>query len=117
MPWTQSTGCLPTQWLGWERLCVFDCLQRSGSLFGLSDYLEGLLYGLYLDLNRTLLPAIYSDGIFGVMLTIVPRFTGRNLSDNQQRWNVRMAKVRIALENLLGYHRNLFRIFVCYSDC
>jgi hypothetical protein len=64
-----------------------------------------------MDLNRTLLPVIYCDGSFGVMPTIGPRFTGRNLGDNQQRWNVRMAKVRIALENLLGFYRNICRVF------
>jgi hypothetical protein len=80
------------------------------NLSGLSDYLVSLLHDLHLDLAGVILPALYADGIFAVLPTIVPRYTGA-LTENERAWNKHMASVRVSIEHILGLHHNLYQLF------
>jgi DDE superfamily endonuclease len=81
------------------------------NLSGLNEYLLSLLQGRGLPPNGILLPALYADGIFTLSETIIPRFTGQNLTDFHRRLNTRMSGSRISIEHCLGFHNNLFKLF------
>jgi DDE superfamily endonuclease len=81
------------------------------NLSGLNDYLLNLLQGQELPPDRVYFPALYADGIFTLSETIIPRYTGRDLTDFNQQLNTRMSAVRISIEHCLGIHRNLFKLF------
>ena len=76
------------------------------NMSGLNDYLLTLLHGRLLG---GLLPALYVDGIFAVLPTILPRY--RNPTPPQQLLNRRMASLRQIIEHIFGDHRTRFRIF------
>jgi len=75
-------------------------------LSGLNNYLLRLLQGILLD---GLLPAIYCDGIFRVLATILPRFT--NPTPELHDHNIRLASLRECIEHTFAIHRGRFRLF------
>uniref|UniRef100_A0A7S2PXA2 DDE Tnp4 domain-containing protein n=1 Tax=Skeletonema marinoi TaxID=267567 RepID=A0A7S2PXA2_9STRA len=76
------------------------------NMSGLNDYLLTLLRG---RLVGGLLPALYVDGIFANLPTILPRY--RNPTPEQHLMNMRMASLRQIIEHVFGDHRTRFRIF------
>jgi hypothetical protein len=79
------------------------------NLSGLNDYLMDLFQGMELG-DGHFLPSVFGDGIFQNLACIVPRYTGL-LNEFQEFWNARMAALRIAIEHILGLHRNIFGVF------
>ncbi len=73
---------------------------------GLNNYLVHLLNGMFIG---GLFPALYCDGIFAVLATIVPRF--RNPSLELQILNMKLASLRECIEHVLADHRIRFKIF------
>eukprot|EP00984_Skeletonema_dohrnii_P000484 scaffold165_cov106-Skeletonema_dohrnii-CCMP3373.AAC.9 len=76
------------------------------NMSGLNDYLLSLLHG---RLIGGLLPALYVDGIFATLATILPRY--RSPTPEQRILNIRMASLRQIIEHVFGDHRTRFRIF------
>jgi hypothetical protein len=76
------------------------------NMSGLNEYLLELLHGIFVD---GLFPALYCDGIFAVLATILPRFT--NPTPELHLLNMRMASLRQCIEHVFGDHRTRFRIF------
>ena len=81
---------------------------------GLNDYLITLLQTQRLS-NGLYLPALYADGIFRPLPTIIPRhtLTGRrgSLTRAERIMNKRMSSCRVSIEHVLGLHSNLFAVF------
>ncbi len=63
------------------------------NISGLNNYLLRLLQGVFVG---GLLPALYCDGIFSLLVTIVPRFVG-NLTPLQRLLNIRMASSEVGI--------------------
>ena len=76
------------------------------NISGLNDYLVQLLEGFMID---DLLPALYCDGIFATLATILPRFT--NPTPELHLLNMRMASLRQCIEHVFGDHRIRFKLF------
>lgn len=76
------------------------------NISGLNNYLVRLLQGF---LVGGLFPALFCDGIFAVLATIVPRF--RNPSRELQLLNQRLSAVRICIEHVFGDFRERFPLF------
>ncbi len=76
------------------------------NMSGLNNYLLDLLHGIFIG---GLFPALYCDGIFAVLATILPRF--RNPTNDLHILNMRLASLRECIEHVLGDHRNRFGIF------
>lgn len=55
------------------------------------------------------LPAVYGDGIFPQLSTIVARFSSPLYVQNMI--NLRMSSVRQSIEHLFAYHKNTFNLF------
>ena len=79
------------------------------NISGLNNYLLRLLQNTGLVFGG-LPPALYCDGIFGVLATIVPRFVG-NITQEQRLLNMRMSSVRQIIEHVFADHYTLFRLF------
>jgi hypothetical protein len=73
---------------------------------GLNDYLLELFNGISID---GLFPALYCDGIFAVMATILPRFT--NPTPELNLLNIWMASLWQCIEHVFGDHRARFKLF------
>ncbi len=73
---------------------------------GLNNYLVDLLRGFLIG---NLFPALYADGIFASLATILPRF--RNPDEVQRLLNIRLASLREVIEHVFAQHRNKFRVF------
>jgi len=76
------------------------------NMSGLNNYLLDLLHGIFIG---GLFPALYCDGIFAVLATILPRF--RNPTNDLHILNMRLASLRECIEHVLGDHCNRFGIF------
>ena len=92
--------------------CVFISELRQNdngvqNMSGLNDYLCQLLNGCLLVSG--LFPALYTDGIFAVLATILPRF--RNPTPEQRLLNLLMASVREVIEHVFADHHNLLGLF------
>ena len=55
------------------------------------------------------LPAVYADGVFPNLATIVARFN--NGTEEQQWINQRMSSVRQSIEHLFALHQTTFDLF------
>ena len=73
---------------------------------GLNNYLLELLAGIFIG---GLYPCLYCDGIFRILVTILPRFT--KPTPKLHLLNVRMASLRECIEHLFADHRNRFKLF------
>ena len=60
------------------------------------------------DANNQL-PAVYGDGVFPQLATIVARYS--NATSEQSRINSQMSSVRQSIEHLFALHRNTFSLF------
>lgn len=76
------------------------------NMSGLNNYLVRILAGILIG---GLLPALYCDGIFAVLVTILPRFT--NPSPALHLINMRMASLRESIEHVFADHRIRFKLF------
>jgi hypothetical protein len=79
------------------------------NMSGLDNYFSDLFRGLEIPGARNQLPALYADGIFPQLATIVARY--RSPDERQGRINTRMASVRQSIEHLFSFHFNLFALF------
>ena len=77
------------------------------NMSGIDEYLQSLLQDKLIGIHFT---ALYVDGIFNPRHTIVPCYNGP-LSENQRKFNKRLAGVRVSIKNGFALHSNLFRIF------
>ena len=76
------------------------------NMSGLNDYLLELFNGISID---GLFPALYCDGIFAVMATILPRFT--NPTPELHLLNMQMATLWQCIEHVFGDHHARFKLF------
>lgn len=76
------------------------------NMSGLNNYLLELLHGIFIG---NLFPALYCDGIFAVLVTILPRFT--NPTPELHLLNMRMASLRQCIKHVFGDHQMRFRLF------
>jgi hypothetical protein len=76
------------------------------NMSGLNDYLVSILGGLRVGQTQRY-PALYGDGIFSRLATIVPRY--RNPTEEEERKNFRMSALRIFIEHLFRIHDSLFQ--------
>ncbi len=80
------------------------------NMSGLNNYLLRLLQGTGLGtFVGGLLPALYCDGIFGVLATIAPRYV--NPSPQERLINIRSASARQIIEHVFADHNQQFRIY------
>jgi hypothetical protein len=80
------------------------------NMSGLNNYLLQLLQGTGLGhFIGGLLPALYCDGIFSVLATIVPRFVNPTTLD--RIINLRFAGERQIIEHVFADHRQKFRLY------
>lgn len=79
------------------------------NMSNLANYLSELLSAFALPPSGRFLPALYADGIFANLSTIIPRY--RNADLDQRRINMRMSAMRQIIEHCLADHRNMFRLF------
>ncbi len=73
---------------------------------GLNIYLLKLFNGNFID---GLFPALYCDGFFAVLATILPRFT--NPTPELHLLNLQMASFWQCIEHVFGDHRACFKLF------
>ena len=84
------------------------CLLNMG---GLDNYLSSL----FCELNITMInafdqyPALYGDGIFSQLTTIVARYSTPD--ENKNRMNVRLSSVRQSVEHIFTLHKDTFNLF------
>ena len=76
------------------------------NMSGLNNYLLNLVRGIFFG---GLLPCLYCDGIFRVLVTILPRFS--NPTPDLHLLNVRLASLRECIEHIFADHRIRFRLF------
>jgi hypothetical protein len=79
------------------------------NMSGLNAYLVSLLHRLAIPPSN-FLPALYGDGIFQVLETLIPRYRG-TLTLRQRRMNLRMSGLRQSVEHCFAHHKNIFRLF------
>jgi hypothetical protein len=80
------------------------------NMSGLDNHLSKLLQGYTLPGARNQLPpALYADGIFPQLTTIVARY--RSPSQRQGHISICMASFRQCVEHLYSIHFNLFALF------
>lgn len=79
------------------------------NMSSLANALAVLLAAFALPPLLLFLPALYADGIFTNLSTIVPRYRNPNL--NQRRVNHRMSGMRQILEHCFADHRSMFGLF------
>ena len=91
------------------------------NMSGLNSYLISLLRELVLINDQ--FPALYGDGIFQILATILPRFRlQRALTADEMAFfkflNRRYSSLRQCIEHIFGQHRNICGIFdsrTCFS--
>ena len=90
-------------------LRISDCGLQNMS--GLDSYLSTLFrdHDLQIADANNQLPALYADGVFPNLATIVARFS--NGTERQQRINTRMSSVRQSIEHLFALHHQTFALF------
>lgn len=84
------------------------------NMSGLDQYLQGLFqeYGISnLNGNNTDGPAIYGDGIFPQLATIVDNRNSDNNDGVSSRINTIMASAREVIEHMFGTHYTIFELF------
>ena len=89
------------------------CVSDTGllNMSGLDNYLPSL----FREPNITLInvfdqfPALYGDGIFPQLATIVTRYS--TLDENKHRINVRLSSVRQSIEHTFALYKNTFNLF------
>ena len=81
------------------------------NMSGLDTYLSRLLneFDMKLPAAFNQLPALYGDGIFPQLCSIIARYSMGN--ENEQRVNRRLASVRQSIEHIFALHTNLFGLF------
>jgi len=79
------------------------------NMSNLANVLADLLAPFALPPLFLFLPALYADGIFTVLSTILPRY--RNPTLIQRRINQRMSGMRQILEHCFADHRAMFGLF------
>ena len=81
------------------------------NMSGLDSYLVSLFTEFEMKLVGAYdqFPALYGDGIFPQLATIVARYGMPN--ENEGRVNRRLASARQSIEHLFGLHKNLFGLF------
>ena len=81
------------------------------NMSGLDNYLSSLFRELNISMINAFdqYPAVYGDGIFPQLCTIVARYSSPNASEN--RINVRMSSVRQSIEHIFALHKNTFDLF------
>ena len=77
------------------------------NMSNLNNYLVRLLSGFLLA--NLLLPCLYCDGIFAILVTIVPRYV--NPTPAQHLINMRMASLRECIEHVFADHATRFKLF------
>ena len=60
-------------------------------------------------LEGGLLPCVYGDGIFPILLTVLPRYS--NPSATETRINARLSSARQSIEHVFALHSNVFELF------
>ena len=90
--------------IGSIRVSDLDLLNMSG----LDTYLSSLFceFNMNIELAYNQFPALYGDGVFPQLSTIVARFSNRS-SDND-RLNIRMSTVRQSIKHLFALHDQKF---------
>ena len=76
------------------------------NMSGLNNYVLTICAGILIG---GLLPAIYCDGIFAVLVCILPRFTSSDPALHLV--NMRLASLRECIEHIFADHRIRFRLF------
>ena len=101
---TLSNGMIGSYFIGSWRTSDAGLLNMSG----LDAYLSSLFieFNMHLPVVIDQLPAIYGDGIFPQLNTIVARYGLGN--EAKGRVNCRLASVRQSIEHLFALHTNVF---------
>ena len=104
---TLPNGMFGSVYIG--SLRVSDCGLQNMS--GLDTYLCALFreYDMSIDEAENQFPAVYGDGVFPQLSTIVARYSHPNIE--QARINSRMSSVRQSIEHIFALHRNTFGLF------
>ena len=81
------------------------------NMSGLDTYLSSLFREFNMNIEQAYnqFPALYGDGVFPQLSTIVARFS--NPSSDNDRLNVKMASVRQSIEHLFALHDQTFGLF------
>ena len=81
------------------------------NMSGLDNYLSSLFRELHVRMATAFdqFPAVYGDGIFPQLATIVARYSSPDV--NESRINVRMSSVRQSIEHIFALHKNTFKLF------
>ena len=92
---------------------IFICSLRHNdngvqNLSGLNDYLVSLLNPLYQNGNNSVYPALYGDGIFATLATIMRPYPAPN--HEQKIVNTRFASIREDIEHKFSQLFGLFQI-------
>ena len=100
-------GMVGSVYLGAWRVSDAGLLNMSG----LDNYLSSLFQEFQMNLPQAngQFPAVYGDGIFPQLATIVARY--RNDNEVLSMINIRMSSVREAIEHLFSLHLNIFSLF------
>lgn len=104
---TLPNGMIGSVYIGAWRVSDAGLLNMSG----LDTYLAALFneYNIRLPAALNQFPAVYGDGIFPQLATIVARYGLSN--ENESRVNRRLASVRQSIEHIFGFHSNTFELF------
>lgn len=76
------------------------------NMSGLNNYLARIFSGILIG---GLFPCLYCDGIFALLVTILPRFV--NPTPEQYILNMRLASLRQSIEHVFGDHWTRFKLF------
>ena len=78
---------------------------------GLDNYISYLFRELNISMinAHNQYPAMYGDGIFPQLATIVARYFSPN--KNKSRINVSLSSVRQSIEHIFALHKNTFKLF------
>ena len=81
------------------------------NMSGLDTYLSRLMreFSMELPAEFNQLPALYGDGIFPQLCSIIARYSLAN--KNEVRVNKRLASVRQSIEHIFALHHNIFGLF------
>ena len=81
------------------------------NMSGLDNYLSSLFREIHVRMATAFdqFPAVYGDGIFPQLATIVARYSSPDV--NESRINVRMSSVRQSIEHIFALHKNTFKLF------
>jgi len=77
------------------------------NMSGLNNHLLRVLHGNFIG---ALAPALYCDGIFSLLPTIIPRYTNNPTAD-ERLLNLRMSSIRECIEWVFADHHQFFRLF------